>query len=481
MKAEKIIHNGEKRIKIDFPYNQEIASRLKQIGDAKWSRSHKAWHIPYTQDAINQLKTIFPEQNFIAKATINTDTLINNADIKPKVISLQKMAIQREDTLKTASHEQKTKGNNEISIEISEKRLMIKMAKNETDIQFIRTFKYARWDNLQYKWIVPNYANNLELLKNYFNARIAQINTIATVARSSEIIDVNVPVISVLPELDDTTKTEIAQFKQWMEHKRYSESTVKTYLQAITIFLRFIGPKTSSEATNDDMIRFVQHYLIPRRLSQSYQNQAVNAARLFFKTIQGSKLITEQIERPRQEHKLPNVLSKEEVSMILKALANQKHKTMLSLIYACGLRRSELLNLKPVNIDSKRHLLIIVNAKGKKDRVVPISDKVIELLREYYKTYKPKVWLFEGQNEGDQYSEKSIQSVLKQALVKAKISKPVTLHWLRHSYATHLLEAGTDLRYIQELLGHRSSKTTEIYTHVTEKSLQKIKSPFDDL
>jgi integrase/recombinase XerD len=154
---------------------------------------------------------------------------------------------------------------------------------------------------------------------------------------------------------------------------------------------------------------------------------------------------------------------------------------MLSLIYACGLRRGELLNLKPTDIDSKRGLLIIKQAKGRKDRITPISNKVIEMLRGYYKMFKPKVWLFEGQNPGEQYSEKSLQNVLKQALVKAKINKPVTLHWLRHSYATHLLEAGTDLRIIQELLGHKSSKTTEIYTHVSTKSLQKIKSPFDDL
>ena len=250
---------------------------------------------------------------------------------------------------------------------------------------------------------------------------------------------------------------------------------------AITVFLRFIKPKTSAEATNEDMQRFVYQYMIPRKLSFSYQNQAVNAAKLFFKTIKGSVLITEQLERPRHEHKLPNVLSKEEVAAILQVLVNQKHRTMLSLIYACGLRRGELLNLKPENVDSKRHLLLILNAKGKKDRVIPISDKVIMMLREYYKMYKPKTWLFEGQNAGEQYSDKSIQSVLKQALEKAKVSKPVTLHWLRHSYATHLLESGTDLRYIQELLGHKSSKTTEIYTHVTEKGLQKIKSPFDDL
>jgi integrase/recombinase XerD len=125
--------------------------------------------------------------------------------------------------------------------------------------------------------------------------------------------------------------------------------------------------------------------------------------------------------------------------------------------------------------------LKVRNAKGRKDRVVPISDKLIEMLRTYYKMYKPETWLFEGQQMGEQYSETSLQKVLQQSLLKAKIRKPVTLHWLRHSYATHLLESGTDLRFIQELLGHKSSKTTEIYTHVTDKSLQKIKSPFDDL
>ncbi len=123
----------------------------------------------------------------------------------------------------------------------------------------------------------------------------------------------------------------------------------------------------------------------------------------------------------------------------------------------------------------------IKQAKGKKYHIVPISEKTVELLRQYYKAYKPSIWLFEGQNKGEQYSAKSLQSVLKNAVSKARINKPVTLHWLRHSYATHLLESGTDLRYIQELLGHRSSKTTEIYTHVSTKSLQQIKSPFDDL
>jgi integrase/recombinase XerD len=151
------------------------------------------------------------------------------------------------------------------------------------------------------------------------------------------------------------------------------------------------------------------------------------------------------------------------------------------LIYACGLRRSELLNLTLKDIHSERNLLLIRQSKGKKDRVVPLSKKLIAMLREYYKSYKPKHWLFEGQNAGEKYGERSIQLVLNQALEKASVKKPATLHSLRHSYATHLLENGTDLRYIQELLGHNSSKTTEIYTHVSTRNIQQIKSPFDEL
>ncbi|WP_439553752.1 tyrosine-type recombinase/integrase [Flavobacterium macrobrachii] len=216
-------------------------------------------------------------------------------------------------------------------------------------------------------------------------------------------------------------------------------------------------------------------------LSSSYQNQIVNSIKLYFKTCRDTKIEVDKIHRPKREKVLPNVLSKAEVKAILNAHENIKHKMMLSLIYSCGLRCGELLALKPVNIDSKRNIILLKNAKGKKDRIAPLSLKILELLREYYKLFKPTTYLFEGQKPGTSYDSRSLQQVLKQALQKAGISKPVTLHWLRHSYATHLLESGTDLRYIQELLGHNSSKTTEIYTHVSTKSIQQIKSPFDDL
>ncbi len=274
---------------------------------------------------------------------------------------------------------------------------------------------------------------------------------------------------------------QVATFKNYLTSKRYSLSTIKTYSEALRSFLMFFTPKPASELTNTDVITYNNDYISSNKLSSSYQNQIVNAIKLYFNSIQDKRMVVEKIHRPRPEHKLPNVLSKEEVKLILDALTNIKHKTMLSLIYSCGLRRSELLNLKPTDVDSKRNLIIIRKSKGKKDRIVPLSPKILEMLRAYYKLYQPKTWLFEGQQADTLYSEKSLQSVLKQALSKAKIVKPVTLHWLRHSYATHLLESGTDLRYIQELLGHNSSKTTEIYTHVSTKNIQQIKSPFDDL
>ena len=154
---------------------------------------------------------------------------------------------------------------------------------------------------------------------------------------------------------------------------------------------------------------------------------------------------------------------------------------MLTLIYSCGLRRGELLRLLPAHIDSSRNILIIKAAKGRKDRITPLPVKVIHMLRAYYLIYRPVKWLFEGQNAGEQYSERSLNLVFKRSCRLAKIKRPATLHWLRHSYATHLLEGGTDLRYIQELLGHRSSKTTEIYTHVSKNRLGEIKSPIEDM
>ena len=275
--------------------------------------------------------------------------------------------------------------------------------------------------------------------------------------------------------------SHLDHFKNYLISQRYSPNTIKTYTDALGVFFQFHSNKGPEQLEIADIIHFNTGYIIQKNLSASYQNQVINAIKLFYRNRFNRVMNLDNIQRPRREKRLPNVLSKQEIKAIIEAPTNLKHRAMLSLIYACGLRRSELLNLSLRDVHSDRNLLFIRQSKGKKDRVVPISNKIIEMLREYYKAYKPKTWLFEGQIPNTKYSEMSLAKVLKQALKKAGNQKPVSLHWLRHSYATHLLESGTDLRYIQELLGHASSRTTEIYTHVSTKNLQQIRSPFDDL
>ena len=274
--------------------------------------------------------------------------------------------------------------------------------------------------------------------------------------------------------LGQKSKADIAGYKLWLEAHRYPPTTVRTYTSMMETFLRFVSPREASECNTDDLIRMVNEYILPRGLSYSFQNQLISSVKKFYKEICRKVIDPGEFTRPRTRHKLPNVLSKEEVKKILSAPMNEKHRAILSIIYGCGLRRSEVITLEPEDIDRDRMLLSVRQSKGFKDRIVPVSVKLVEMIDSYICRYRPVVYLFEGQYQGSKYSAASIEKVFRMAVEKAGVKKNITLHGLRHSYATHLLEAGTDLRYIQELLGHKSSKTTEIYTHVTEKSIQKI-------
>lgn len=333
-----------------------------------------------------------------------------------------------------------------------ESRIAIYFQKDAQLNNRVKQLPDARWSATLKAWHVPDTDQNRHLLK------------------------VEAPYEIPSPENIE----QLLQFKQWLQSQRYSPNTISTYTDSLKAFLVFFKNKSVREINNADVIHFNNEFIIKKKLSASYQNQVVNAIKLFFSTIQKRQLDINLVERPRKEHRLPNVLSKEDVKRILNATTNLKHKAMLSVIYGCGLRRSELLNLKIEAIDSDRGVIKVMQAKGKKDRIVPLSPKLLELFREYYQVFKPKTWLFEGQ-AGGAYDERSLSNVLKQALLKAKVTKAASLHWLRHSFATHLLESGTDLRYIQEILGHNSSRTTELYTHVSTKEISKIKSPFDDL
>ncbi len=270
------------------------------------------------------------------------------------------------------------------------------------------------------------------------------------------------------------------EYYKLLKIENYSEQTVKSYYSSLKMFLDWVA-ETKLENVNNKAIKDYLYFCkTQKKYSFSSMKLVIASIRYFY-----VKLLKKDVPEAlnielRKPSILPTVLSAKEISKILKVTKNLKHKTMLVLIYSAGLRLGELLNLELGDIDSESMKIHIRGAKGKKDRYVMLSENVLKLLREYYKTYKPKHYIIEGQN-GGKYSPKSVQSVFKRSLKKAGIKKKATVHTLRHSFATHLLDEGTDIRYIQELLGHKRLETTQIYTHVSSYSINKIKSPADKL
>ncbi|MFC1898195.1 tyrosine-type recombinase/integrase [Candidatus Cloacimonadota bacterium] len=263
--------------------------------------------------------------------------------------------------------------------------------------------------------------------------------------------------------------------------KRYSENTITVYKDCINRFFDHF-PNIAPEQLQDENVKeYILYLLQKKRISFSYQKQAISAIKFYFEKILRRDTRKYYFEMPRgEEVKLPIVLSKMEVKRILDCTKNLKHKAILATIYSAGLRLSEAVNLKIADIDSERNLIYVRGGKGKKDRTTILSRELLILLRKYFKEFKPKLWLIEGDN-GNQYSKRSVQKIFYISLKIANIDKKASVHTLRHSFATHLLEGGEDLRYIQKILGHKNSKTTEIYTHITKIGRDKIKSPLDSL
>jgi len=272
----------------------------------------------------------------------------------------------------------------------------------------------------------------------------------------------------------------LINFKKFLIGKRYSISTINTYCSFIKLFLIFLKNKPLISVNNDDVRLFVEEIIVTRKYSISTHRQLISTIKQFKEFYPSCNIDKLELIRPSKSIILPTVLSKEEIIDLLRNTRNLKHRAVLALIYSSGLRISELLNLELRHIDLDRKQLFIKNSKGRKDRFVILAESFIPLLHNYFTTYRPKHYFVEGVNER-KYSAESIRAFLKRSCKLANIKKRVTPHTLRHSYATHLLENGIDLRYIQELLGHAKPETTMIYTHVSKKDLMQIESPLDEL
>lgn len=270
-------------------------------------------------------------------------------------------------------------------------------------------------------------------------------------------------------------------YLELLEQKRYSPSTIKTYRAYFSDFMEYHKGRNIDRLKVADINKYILYLVNEKKISVSQQNMRINAIKFYYEQVKGGqRQYYGGITRAKEYKSLPEVLSRNEVSRILSCLSNPKHRCMISLIYSAGLRRSELLNLTPKDIISER-MLVRIMGKGRKCRYSLLSEKLLKDLREYFKEYRPQKWLFEGEKPGEQYSASALVKVLKEAASRAGIKHRVHVHMLRHSFATHLLEQGTDLRTIQELLGHNDIKTTSIYLHVTSAHKSSIPNPLDTL
>ncbi|MBK8500336.1 MAG: site-specific integrase [Flavobacteriales bacterium] len=386
----------------------------------------------------------------------------------------------------------------------SERRIALRFPYDATLIDAARKLG-AKWSSTHRCWHTPNSPGQLQAIfaafkglawvdMNGLRKKAAATSTdrdtpwagtaAKTPARSSNSIAAPRKPVSttslVVKALNLVQEQALADMRRKLEVARYSPRSIIVYVNAAKqLFLHF-PHKHPNDIRTEDIEAFQHHLATERKVSNSTLNQAVNAIRYYYMNVVGDARRVTFIERPRKEKKLPTVLSEEEVAALLRSVDNLKHRCILMLIYSAGLRLSELIGLERKDLAVERGQLIVRSGKGAKDRITLLSRKALVALDEYLIKYKPKRHLFEGPDDGP-YSPRSVQVIFHRAREKAGITKPATVHTLRHSFATHLLEKGTDLRYIQALLGHSSSKTTEIYTHVSTKALGKIRSPLDDL
>lgn len=507
-----VVHNEQKRLLVKFNFDSELTSIIRKVEGSTFSNTNKSWHVPNNPEKLKELFRVF--KGF---ASVDTTAIFDKIPFlteKKPVIKLapgiyekkSERGVQKAEVkVKSGKEEEKNnagslpncekdkqqqeavdkeklegeplfdpfrKGRIVLMNIIDEKKIILNFPFAREHIIKMKTLPYYFWDKDKKHWTFPYSLKIKSEIENYFARFGFDIECNFIRAKSKELRE----------KKNYTNDRKIPDaYLEMLKLKRYSLNTIDTYKTAFRGFINYYKTKELDKITDQEIKDYLLYLVEKKEVSASFQNQVINAIKFYYeKVLKLDKLPYIYIDRPFKEKTLPTVLSEEEIQRIINSIDNLKHKTIILTLYSAGLRISELLNLKMPDIDSDRKAVIIRGAKGKKDRHSLLSEILLIYLRKYYKEYKPKKWLFEGQS-GEQYSYESCYNILRNACKKAQIKKRVGLHTLRHSFATHILERGGDLRYIQELLGHSSPKTTAIYTHITSKGMGDIKSPLDNL
>ena len=351
------------------------------------------------------------------------------------------------------------------------------------DVNVIRAIPGRKWRPQRRVWVLPRSPEAVRALEARFGSRI-----VAGAARAADPKRTQ-PDTRPSRSRKRTTSEEPGPLELRIDEglllRGYSPGTRKVYRAHVRRFVEWCAAAGQPDvATSTDPTPSAERYLVhlvrERRVSRSYHSQAVSALRFLVETVLGLPELAPHIPRPRRARSLPVVLSTEEVQRVLAQLRNPKHRALIMLAYSAGLRVSEVVRLRPTDLDVDRGVVHVRRAKGAKDRYSVLSTRALEAVRVYLQAFPTDSWLFPGQRPGRRYSTRSVQRIVSRAAERAGIGKRVTVHTLRHSFATHLLESGTDIRCIQELLGHTSVRTTQIYTHVAQARLDRIRSPLDE-
>lgn len=348
------------------------------------------------------------------------------------------------------------------------------------------TFVLGIHQNVDVIWIqFPYHRGNLEILRK--NLKLKWSNSkkcwyVNDLAQHRKMFELETKFVGndLFENLSDLNNAAFRRYLDQLILKGYSENTIRTYCTEFSQLLKIIKNVHVNDLDSEKLRSYFLYIINVQKLSENTIHSRMNAVKFYFEQVLHREKFFMEIPRPKKKSLLPKALSTNDIKKMFDVLDNIKHKLILKLCYGMGLRVSELVNIKITDIDSHRMQVLVSQGKGKKDRYVVLPESVLEQLRNYYLEYRPKVFLFEGQGGGS-YSVRAAQKVFKNAMNKAKINKVVGVHSLRHSYATHLIEQGTDIRFVQDLLGHQSIRTTMVYTHLSDAAKRKIKSPLDSL
>lgn len=485
------------RVKVFVPWQRkDWILKIKSLPNRAWNKEKLYWSVPKDGTTLLILKELFghvlqinkgiSESIYIEekKDSTNSESGTSNNDLIPNT-NLEFVNTKLNfKTIKSGGRICKVFTGNKILVEEANDqwlRVWVPFDKKGW-IEIIKKIEGRKWEVDKKCWYIPYVVDSLDHLSQIKSTFISysfkvkkgipEYFKLPTKAKSK---------LLIRDKLSNIQKKAVTALENELLLERKSWRTIKAYRHHLINLLIAYPNERPSQISGKQVQAFILQQIKIKKITESTQNQLINGLKAFYERVCHQKDKVKYFIRPKKKpQKLPNVLSKKEVALLLNSLINIKHKAMLSLIYAAGLRKGELINLRKKDIIYSRKCIFVKNSKGKKDRYTMLSPKIENMLHQYIKIHKPKYWLFEGQTAG-QYSETSLQCIFVKAKKRSGVNPYITIHGLRHSFATHLHESGVPLHAIKDLLGHNSIKTTEIYLHISNKFMQQIQSPLDFL